>query len=68
MICTACCSLEHPRTNFEVPRARRKALEDHVYWSAPMGALVLINGDWYKLHNEYEGDSCHLLNKNELAY
>jgi hypothetical protein len=24
-------------------------LEDHVHWSAPMGARVLINGNWYKV-------------------
>jgi hypothetical protein len=29
-------------------QARRPALEDHVHWSAPMGARVLIKGSCYQ--------------------
>src|SRR5262245_4859886 len=30
-------------------QARRSALAHHVHRTAPMGARVLINGNWYKL-------------------
>src|SRR4051812_47393236 len=43
-------------------QARRPALEDHVHWSAPMGARVLIKGSWYYSVDRVGRGACYIDN------
>ncbi len=49
--------MRHNRLFQILRRSRRPAMEDHVHWSAPMGARVLIKGSWYYTALEQRWDA-----------